>query len=407
MYSQIYKIIFFFISFLIPFFISNIGIASALCAPFKVHREAQLPEPPQFSVPESLPENWEKTLTTSIGEIKTQNEFPEYYYNWLKLHPHELTESERFQWLNCLLYYVKLDTNQNGIPDWSAINDHQPSHVLFPEDPDQDGDGIPNVYDPEPLIKNRSNNRIDRIPAHLKFDQKKRPEAARLQELLYHKYRILAIDHTDQHSPTVLRKLVYLLEKGFSKKVISKLNIQFIYAFSSHDSNRNIASYHFKAHAISIGGISNFSENSLTPYLELKILSALAHEFGHAFLLEKISAKNLIEISSRFSDWNIKNDSEITDLLFSPVFFEPYASVQNRNIVSEYSKYNRHEWFAESFAAAVLNELKLFKFLNNIQKKELQKKSSENLEFWVDYSQISDDFRFWFNKQLRSKTKKL
>src|SRR5688572_29390198 len=51
----------------------------------------------------------------------------------------------------CIAYYTRLDLNNNGIPDWSAGPKNLRSHILYPNDDDIDGDGIPNVLDPKPL----------------------------------------------------------------------------------------------------------------------------------------------------------------------------------------------------------------------------------------------------------------
>lgn len=385
-------------AFLFSFFASCFAVAGAICTPFKVHLHAQLPGPPHISVPKILPDNWEKTARDKIGRVKTQNDFPRIYESWLKSHPRDLTETERYLWLNCLLHYVTIDTNDNGVPDWSAIIDHQPAKILFPEDPDQDGDGILNVLDSKPLTaaKNKITSYPNGIPAHLIIDSRKRPEASLLQEKLFKKFRILAIDYTDEHSPMVLRELLFLLQKGFTKKLISELKINYIYAFAGHDPTRTIASYHSQARALSVGGMSSYRNDDIRLQVKIDLLSALSHEIGHAVLFEKISAYDLADISTKFSGWKEIKNSELSDLFFSPAFFETFTFKQGRNIVSQYAMKNRHEWFAESLAASVLNDLGKSGALDENWRNALIKDTSGSSEYWVNYTNISDDFRGWF-----------
>lgn len=372
-------------------------MAGFICTPFKVHQQVQLPAPPDISVPRTLPKDWEKTTSEKIGGISTQNDFPKIYENWLKRHPRDLTETERYVWLNCLLFYTSIDTNRNGIPDWSALLDQQPAKNLFPEDPDQDGDGILNVFDPQPLVKTAPRTESAEIPIHLKIDAQKRPEAHFLQDSLYKEFRILAVDHTDEHSPGVLRELLFLLRKGFAKKLITGLKtIKYVYAFAGHNHAGNIASYHWQAQALSVGGMSSYPNEELNPQTKIDMLSALSHEIGHAVLFEKLCANDLADVSHRFSDWSAVKNSQMNNSFFSPVFFEPFPLKQGRNIVSQYALVNRHEWFAESMAASVLNNLGKSGELHENWRHALIRNPLNSPQYWVDYTKISDDFRHWF-----------
>lgn len=403
MLSSLLKKIFLFSFFFAPYF-SDAGIETGTtCAPFKVHLHAQVPLPPPTNIPEILPKNWEPNLVEKIGKIKTQNDFPRFYQNWLKSHAEELSENNRYLWLQCLLFYTSLDTNQNGLPDWSAIVDHQPARILYPQDPDQDGDGISNVLDSDPLIpeKNKIKQNKVKIPAHLKIDSQKRPAVSQLQKQLYKDFGILAVDHTDEHSPVVLRELLFLLQKSFSKKIISDLKINYIYAFSGHDPIRTTASYHPLASAISIGGMKSYPNNEIDIQTKINLLSALSHEIGHAILMQKINPVDLAQISSQFSNWKEINNSDLSDLFFSPVFFEPYPLKQRRNIVSQYAMKNRHEWFAESLTASVLNELGKSGALDNNWQSTLKRTSSDRSEYWVDYTNINHDFQDWLQHLIR------
>ncbi len=375
-----------------------------ICTPFKVHLGTVLPRAPEIKTPATLPPDWELSISEKIGKVQTQNEFPKLYQTWLQRHPRDLTEQQRFQWLSCLLYYVSIDTDKDGIPDWSAINDHQPAKILFPQDPDQDGDGILNVLDAEPLNPTNKASRLAsaEVPLHLKINYRKRPETSLLQQQLYKEFHILAIDHTDEHSPVVLRELLYLLRKGFTKNFVSSLHtIKYIYAFASHDPTRNIASYHLQAQALSVAGMSSYRKAQLNLQEKIDLLAALSHEIGHAVIFEKLSTEDLAQASYKFSGWKNIQNSDLKDSFFSKVFFEPFATIAGNNMVSQYAMSNRHEWFAESLAASVLNDLGQSGLLPKNWKSSLIKRASFDSGYWVDYTRISDDFRGWFRTLLK------
>ncbi len=378
-----------------------------------MHLEASLPVPPDIFVPKDLPENWEVQIPISIGKIQTQEKFPELYKSWLINHPNELLAKERFAWLSCLAYYVKMDTNKNGIPDWSAIADNQPTHILFPQDPDIDGDGVPNILDPSPLdAKIKTSDFTRRIPHHLEMDSKMNPAAFRVQARLYKEYGIIAVNHTDQHSSVVLNEFLKLLETAFPKHLASNLKgLRYIYAFLGHNSMNNIAAYHKEASAISIGGQGTYAERDLSKAERVDLVAALAHEVGHAYLLEKLSALELAHLAERFGGWRNLTLSSPTDH-YSQIFFLalPFQylnrnlenqEIKARNIVSQYAMTNIHEWFAESFSATILTNLGLNSYFGKGEwRKFLRKTPKTRTEYWSDFNNVSEDFRHWLNSML-------
>lgn len=370
---------FIFVMFL---FAAHVANAGAICTPFKVHPKVKLPPAPKGFDQAELSKNTEDLLIGQIGNIKTQSDFPRVYRSWLLTHSLEMTQSERIEWLQCIYYYVKMDTNKNGIPDWDAIIDQKPSRVLYPKDPDQDGDGIKNVLDADPLnVKMGIKTASDKIPAHLKI---KRPEVTKLQDELFKEFKIIAIDHTDQHTPLVLEQLLSVLRNGFPKGFQLK-SLNYVYAFSGHDPTRNIAAYHLKAQALSIGGVSAFSAAS-----DLSALTAaLIHEMGHAVLFEKVTAQELSAISVQFAGWS-PIDSD-TSSFYSVDFFKPYIFPTRKNIVSQYSMKNRHEWFAESFTASLINKLKRRGLFKKTGTSEIN-----HSKYGIDYTNLTADFQQWF-----------
>jgi hypothetical protein len=387
-----------FLAFVISIFAAGYVEAGAACSPFRVHLQATLPAAPILDVPQQLPDAWEETIAKKISARSGHGDFEKYYQNWKEKNPRRKNAEERWQWLSCLDYYTSIDSNKNGVPDWSAISDRMPATSLFPQDADQDGDGIANVLDAEPLFKAKPEAApAGEIPAHLKIT---RPEAAELQAKLFREFGILAIDHTDKHSPEVLREFLFLLHKGFSKKFIAGLNLKYLYAFAGHDPRFTAASYHGQARALSVAGLHSYKGTGLTEELRLDLLSSLSHEVGHAVLFDKLSTRELAQISADYSGWKPVSNSEIRDEFYSPVFFQPMPENTGKNIVSQYAMKNRHEWFAESFAASIINNLGHSGTLGKNWKPVLRKPAFNGASHWVDYTRISGDFRNWINKLL-------
>lgn len=357
-----------------------------------------------------MPNNWESQIPLQIGQFKTQEDFPKLYQAWLIRHPNELLDKERFAWLNCLAYYVKIDTNKNGIPDWTAIVDNEPARVLFPQDPDLDGVGSPKVLDPSPDYANiKSSNSKLKIPNHLKLNIRNNPAAYRVQKKLFSEFGIIAIDHTDTHSSVVLLELLKLLESAFPKDLVSKMKgLRYIYAFLSHDPFNNIASYHREANAISIGGKHSYAEHRLSPQERVDLVAALAHEIAHAYLFENLTALKLAQLAEKFGGWSDLQTSDITNF-YSQIFFTPAPQqklefnnkYKRANIVSEYALSNIHEWFADSFAAVILINLGSASYFGTIDWQRLLVKSPQkHTEYWSDYNQVPIGFRLWLNARL-------
>lgn len=352
------------------------------CAPFRVYKDANVPVPPKISLPANFENDWEQNFLRKIGKIKTQEEFPTIFNNFIIEHK-QVTENDRYRWLTCVLFYVSQDTNGNGFPDWTAIIDNQPAKVLYPGEDDIDGDGITNILDPDPLSKDRfSKLNPNEIPAHLKINDES-------QEILFREFGVLAINHTDEHSPALLKELVNLLRHGFTEKWVKNLkNLKYVYAFLGHDSEHKIAAYHWNAKALSVGGIHAYKKD-LSTEQKTELKAALAHEIGHAALLEKLSVNELAEAGKKFGGWNLSQ--EVSPVSFyAKIFFAPYSfgrDYKKNNIVSAYALTNIHEWFADSFAAHVVNKLGEV-FL-------IQKRKD-----WADYGNLTTAYRHWLDTKI-------
>ena len=375
--------------------------AENICSPFRVHNVAVLPEAPHLSNPSVLPLHWEKELPQKIGKVKTQELFPQFYESWLEHHRWEMSDSDRFKWLECLLFYVSKDTNHNGIPDWSAIADERPARVLYPQDPDQDGDGVENIWDPQPLDKNiKSFRSLSEVPSHLKLQNSK---AQKVQELLYKKFGILAVDHTDQHAEMVLKILLDLFERGLKPHFLGQLkSLKYIYAFSGHDPQWNVAAFHQQAQSLSIGGELVYAHRLFSLNEQIHLMQTLAHEIGHAVIFDRLDAFQLADAAEKYGGWNPIPSFALKRSFFSPALLDSQESfAKSRNIISQYSKTNRHEWFAEVFAYRIMSHMNLSRgkatFLKVQPKMYAPQKYAQKrtLELTLD---LSEDLTHWLDQ---------
>jgi hypothetical protein len=379
---------------------ADAGSKPPSCQPFLFHHQAAPPYHWQKSAEEKkYSAAREDRLAKKISKLPGYGSFLDYYLPWKE---EQKSLTKRVQRLECILFYAKQDTDGDGRPDWQAVIDHRPSAVLYPEDDDIDGDGTPNMLDPAPF-----NGRIKgdgkKIPAHLVSAEKN------LQKKLMEKFGILAIDHSDEHSPAVLENLLFLLENGPS--FASRLkNFRYLYAFAGHDREVDIAAYHQVAKAISIGGAHTFSGKESVP--DPAILSALAHEIGHALLMEKVAAADLSRLASEFGGW----EAEPAGDLYGAQFFRPHplhgrlqenrgrrpasAGPDLSNLVSSYSTTNIHEWFAETFTASVMVSLGEKGLLGEDWRRSLITVPKSRRHHWADYNNISGGLRAWFRKLL-------
>jgi len=350
----------------------------------------------------------ESGLLRKLSEIKTYSPFVTSYHSWLAQRPDALEYDDRVEWLKCILFFAEQDTDGDGVPDWTALIDGNPSRVLYPQDSDIDGDGTDNVLDPAPFNAKVKGRRAPiKLPAHVKDS---RPEVAVLQATLFRKFGILAINHTDRHSPAVLRNLLLLLEHGFTSRLIRGLGgFRYIYAFAGHDARINIAAYHAVANAISIGGMQAYPAD--TRQLQLPIIATLAHEIGHAFLMHQISPGELKQVSENYGDWRevFTDPTELT--LYSAAFFTPHprrrlASIappdaKKSNLISGYAATNIHEWFADAFAAAALLRMGEARRLGQEWRERLVEVPSRSKDYWVNYNNLSDGLLSWIRNKLR------
>jgi hypothetical protein len=189
-------------------------------------------------------------------------------------------------------------------------------------------------------------------------------------------------------------------------------NLRYLYAFAGHDRKVDIAAYHWAAKSISIGGASAFPGPGSEGH-DIHILEALAHEIGHAFLLERFQPEEVREIAERFGSWKFLAKAG-KESLYSAAFFRPHplyrkpgkkrvpaSSIPGKdsNIVSNYALTNAHEWFAEAFSAAVMQELGRRGLLGISWQDKLRERPKKR-EGWADYNNLSDSFRSWLEQRM-------
>ncbi|MGZ3656091.1 MAG: hypothetical protein ACXVCI_00075 [Bdellovibrionota bacterium] len=239
------------------------------------------------------------------------------------------------------------------------------------------------------------------IPAKLLLKQ---PEAALLQRELYRAFGILALDQTDEHAPIVLRSLLFLLQHG-PKALHTIEGLRFLYAYFGHDASVDIAAYHPQAKAVSIGGRSAYGESR--DAFSLPVLAALAHEIGHAFLLENITPGELQEISTRWGNWGKVFAGKKPSSLYDPAFLKEPLPQPGGELPSQYAATNVHEWFADSFAAVLLCKLGREQQLGINWQERLHQRPKHSGEFWTRYDQVPAGFTAWIENRLRRSSDKV
>lgn len=304
--------------------------ASEGCARFRDHRKAELPVIKNT--------NHHRQLPTDLNA---------HILKWKLELPFLQNQTSYRSWVTCIRKYIFVDSDNDGIFDWTAIVDGKPSQKLFPLDPDIDGDGIQNLYDENPYKKD-SLNLVKLIPKHLEMKKSN----ILLQRKVKSDFGILIVDHSDTHHLEVMK----LINKTFQITSISNIlkkskQIKIIYAMRGRNPDAKIAAYHPSAQAISLPGVHRY-DHALSVKEQCQLMAALIHEIGHAYLFEHITVEELTSIASTYGQWKIPRFSRIT--LMDKVFQQKLFNKKSQeNCVSDYAEENIHEWFAENFAAYI------------------------------------------------------
>jgi hypothetical protein len=142
--------------------------------------------------------------------------------------------------------------------------------------------------------------------------------------------------------------------------------VHVLYAFAGHDDHFYLAAYHRQMRAISVAGDEVYLEELDRGHREA-LFSTLAHELGHAFLLEKIHPSDLRDICEK-NGWKDVFRDDGTSSFYAEAFFRrhpgwPSATEARRhNFFTAYSYSNAHEWFANAFAEVLIASVYQKKF---------------------------------------------
>jgi hypothetical protein len=235
------------------------------------------------------------------------------------------------------------------------------------------------------------------------------PETDR--DRLFHTYGIEALDKTDVQSPFVLKHLVFLLDHAFSPAFMKSLgDFRYLFAYAGHDREVEMAAFHPEAKAISVGGTLAYPE-SAKHFPDVDLLATLAHEIGHAVALGKLTPMELRKVGAEFGGW-------------APVFAEPvpadfyakpyltrhplFAEARDENedwrskgICSQLALKNVHEWFADSFAGAVLQKMGAEGWLGTGWKARLVHRPEHHRGYWTNYNFVPAGFSAWLAKSIK------
>lgn len=360
------------------------------CRPFRVFRGAELPPPPTRPLAKiTRRKDWESSLTARLEAATQSGDFIKAYANWSKNEGHDLDDDERYELLVCLDHYVSMDLDKDGLQDWTAVVDGRLTTVLAPAEDDMDGDGLVGAFDPHPLTPDvsRPGSGVSHVPDHL------RGPADAERELLLRRFGILAIDHSDAHAPSVLTELMDVFAHGLPASLPAKLSgLRYLYAFAGHDTTSDIAAYHPGLRALSIGGQRSYGVARRLPNaVRLEVITSLAHEIAHAFVFDCLSPAELWQAAERFGGWREERSDLPANDFYAARFFREYPAgtlspreKAARSMVSNYSRTNVHEWFAEAFASYVLHRLSQGGHLGATPTTRIANDISSELIRWLD-----------------------
>lgn len=214
------------------------------------------------------------------------------------------------------------------------------------------------------------------------------PRAAQLAAQLEAEFGWAALDKTDAQSPRVLHNLLLLLREGFPRQALLSLkSLRSFYAYAGHDTRYDLAAFHEKENAISIGGASVWKGPEEADVL---LLSTLAHELGHAWVFGKMSAGDLAALAREEGGWRLEGAG--TNLKGSAFLSgHPAPRAPGQSLTSKLASRNVHEWYADAFAAAAMHRLGEKGLLGKAWRAKL--KSKIGRRSWVDYNRLEPRLR--------------
>ena len=268
---------------------------------------------------------------------------------------------------------LRLDSDGDGLPDWTNQWDGRSSSNYVMADPDIGDDGWLNLEDPAPFeaqIRGQQG-----FPKHLfkgPLGSKDKPDV-RLglsQLALWHATGILAVNARAWHSPRVLDQLRQILQFGLSNKVNKTLTtLRYVIADSSISQRRSLAYYSKDLAALIIAGADSHITNPNVD-TQWQQLMTLAHEVAHAITFSTLTPAKLTILANNHGPWKLRL-RDLTAGFFSFNLFQRNplfgAPAKNRaalaNVPTSYALANVHEWFAECLAGEIVGQLVELKVL--------------------------------------------
>ncbi len=255
--------------------------------------------------------------------------------------------------LICLHQFLHTDFDKDGVFDWKIMEGSRRLSKILPQDLDWDNDGIENLYDHQPLIKN-SFKKIKNIPEHLLLSTAKDSTENFLQNKIWEECGVLALNYTDSHSVDNLQDFLKVCRHSM-KTLKGKNRGLLLYAFSSHTyTNPASASFYPELNAMSIRGTSYEKEYGAG---KDSVARTIAHELGHFFIFNFMTPAELKFAACEFGLWTNKNQTSTS--FFDSFFLQTPKSTDKGYAPSDYARTNVHEWFSEVFAEFLIKRIGL------------------------------------------------
>ncbi len=345
--------------------------------------------------------------------------FERAYARWLTAHADAARSPGHAEWLACARRWTALDTDGDGVPDWRAIIDHRPAALLTPEDDDIDGDGAPNLLDPDPFdAAKRPPSGEAGVPRHLRMSGAR----AEAQATLLKEFGLLAVDHTARHGRDALEAIARFLRDARAARLVGPAtSVRILYAFRGHDLEHESAAFHRELNAISLAGEPRARTGTgLSVTERARLLGAFAHELGHAFVFDRLGARELDRVARSFGGWDA-GAADAVDM-FSPALFAPHplralaarvpsgngdalkfiadARWKQASLVSQYATSNAHEWFAEAFSAHLLARARR-SATPSLRGPGLLLLPRRSGEYWVNHDNLASTFDAYLGETLQ------
>ncbi|SMF05630.1 hypothetical protein [Pseudobacteriovorax antillogorgiicola] len=235
------------------------------------------------------------------------------------------------------------DMDGDGELDWRWNRNF--GSLVFPGDPDMDGDGLENFLDHQPLRFNENISHVRSFPSYGLSDDSK---IADMQKKLFDLSGIYAIVNQGDFDPRFLKAAIEIFSSPIGLKIKDKLSrVRYMFAFKELSRPQALGLYLEPIDAIVIR--TDLSDLSYQELVEL-----IAHELGHGLLFSLFQTASFSQFANDHGGWRLDHRTHI----YAKQFLDPFqGTVANGSFPSAYSYSSSHEWFAENVAHYVLASL--------------------------------------------------